>query len=116
PVIGKRNKRGGIWHSGGGPAIDERGDFLYVVTGNGESCNDQAGVDFDSSDVKLDLELGVVDYFTPSFQNFLNGCDGERRDLDLSVSGPMVPPEWVDKQRRPVGRILHGSKQGIIYN
>lgn len=111
PLLGPRHKSGGIWHSGGGPAVDERGQFLYVVTGNGASSNAHAGVDFDSSDVKLDLGLHVVDYYTPSFQNFLN-----ENDLDLSVAGPMIPREWRDSNRNVVRRILHGSKQGIIYN
>jgi hypothetical protein len=86
PVLGARHKSGGIWHSGGGPAVDERGQFFYVVTGNGSSQEEHAGKDFDSSDVKLDLGLRVIDYFTPSFQGFLND-----NDLDLSVSGPMIP-------------------------
>ena len=111
PVLGSRHKSGGIWHSGGGPAIDERNQFMYVVTGNGSSQEAHAGQDFDSSDVKLDSTLRVIDYFTPSFQGFLND-----HDLDLSVSGPMIPSEWRDRRGNLVRRLLHGSKQGILYN
>jgi hypothetical protein len=111
PVLGQRHKSGGIWHSGGGPAIDERNQFMYVVTGNGVSQEAHAGEDFDSSDVKLDTNLRVIDYFTPSFQGLLND-----NDLDLSASGPMIPQEWRDSHGNFVRRLLHGSKQGILYN
>ncbi len=111
PVVGTRHKGGGIWQSGGGPAVDEAGQFIYIVTGNGDSNDSHAGSDFDSSDVKLDLSLRVIDYFTPSFRQFLND-----NDLDLAVSGPMIPPEMPGANGAPVRRVLHGSKQGILYN
>lgn len=110
PLLGKRHKGGGIWHSGGGPAVDPAGDFLYVVTGNGSSSNTHAGKDFDSSTVKLDGNLHVVDYYTPSYQNFLN-----ENDLDLSVAGPMIPEDQLDASGTPVKLLVHGSKAGIVY-
>jgi outer membrane protein assembly factor BamB len=110
PLIGKRSKGGGIWHSGGGPAVDDRGDSIYVVTGNGDSSNTHAGSDFDSSTVKLDLSLNVADYYTPSYQNFLN-----ENDLDLSVAGPMIPEDQFDAQGRRVKLLIHGSKAGLVY-
>jgi hypothetical protein len=118
PVAGHRHAAGGIWQSGGGPAFDLEG-FLYVVTGNGKTtAGDPLGTsdigfgkDLDSSDVKLNPQLNAVDYFTPSFKEMLN-C----RDLDLSVSGPMIPPDWRDRKGRIVRRVVHGSKQGILYN
>jgi outer membrane protein assembly factor BamB len=110
PLIGKRSKGGGIWHSGGGPAVDDRGDSIYVVTGNGDSSNTHAGSDFDSSTVKLDLSLNVADYYTPSYQNFLN-----ENDLDLSVAGPMIPEDQFDAQGRRVKLLMHGSKAGLVY-
>jgi hypothetical protein len=110
PTVGKRHKGGGIWQSGGGPAIDDSGMFLYVVTGNGDSSNDHAGSDFDSSVVKLNLKLNEVDYFTPSYQNFLN-----ENDLDLSVAGPMIPPDQLNAAGKPVKLLLHGSKAGYLY-
>jgi outer membrane protein assembly factor BamB len=115
--VAPKKHEGGIWHSGGGPAVDSDGN-LYVVTGNGHSDDRDDGVDFDSSDVKLGPDLKVVDYFTPSFRGTLNGLDHSdvRQDLDLSVSGPMLAPEWVSRQNNRVRRVLHGSKQGILYN
>jgi PQQ enzyme repeat len=65
-----RGSGGGIWHSGGGPAIDAEG-FVYVVTGNGDF---DAVTDFAESIVKLKYTppgparagtLAVVDWFTP---------------------------------------------------
>lgn len=111
PLLGHRPKGGGIWHSGGGPAIDSSNEFLYVVTGNGKDTSDHAGEQLDSSDVKLDMNLRVQDYYTPSYREFLND-----NDLDLSVSGPMIPDEWKDKNGNSVRRLLHGSKAGILYN
>jgi len=110
PLIGKRHKGGGIWHSGGAPAVDEDENALYVVTGNGDSSNDHAGSDFDSSTVKLDIDLHPIDYYTPSYQNFLN-----ENDLDLSVAGPMIPEDQLDANGKPVKLLLHGSKAGILY-
>ncbi|MBI1788414.1 MAG: hypothetical protein HYR60_12805 [Acidobacteria bacterium] len=110
PTLGSRHKRGGIWHSGGGPAIDDRGNALYVVTGDGDSRNNHAGRDFDSSTVRLDLGLRVQDYYTPSYQNFLN-----ENDLDLSVAGPMIPEDQPDAQGRPVKLLVHAGKAGIVY-
>jgi hypothetical protein len=117
--VAPRKHQGGIWHSGGGAAVDASGN-LYVITGNGHSDDGDAGSDFDSSDVKLDSELRVSDYYTPSFRGTLNGIqprdDNILTDLDLSVSGPMIPSEWIDSRGQPVRKLLHGSKQGILYN
>lgn len=110
PDIGERHKGGGIWQSGGGPAIDDRGDSLYVVTGNGDSDGDEDGTDFDSSTVKLDLDLNVVDYYTNGYQNYLN-----QHDLDMSVSGPMIPEDQLDANNLPVKLLLHGSKTGELF-
>jgi hypothetical protein len=110
PVLGSRHKQGGIWQSGGGPAIDVEGKFLYVATGNGQSDNDNAGTDFDSSIIKLDLNLNVADYYTPSFQNFLN-----ENDLDLSVSGPMIPEDQPRTDGTLARLLLFGSKTGQLF-
>ena len=65
-----RGSGGGIWHSGGGPAVDESG-FIYLVTGNGDF---DAVTDFGESIVKLKYtppatghagSLAVVDWWTP---------------------------------------------------
>jgi len=104
PIAQNRHRRGGIWQSGGGPAIDDRGNFMYIVTGNGDSSN-HAGTDFDCSTVKLDLNLDVADYFTPNYRNFLN-----ENDLDMSVSGPMIPED-----QHGVKLLCHGSKAGLLY-
>lgn len=109
-LVARSTNGGGIWHSGGGPAIDPAGN-LYVVTGNGARSGHEVGTDYDSSDVKLTPNLIVSDYYTPSFWRDLN-----KSDLDLAVSGPMIPAEWLNSDGKPVRRVLHGSKQGILYN
>jgi hypothetical protein len=108
PLIGARHKGGGIWQSGGGPAID--GDSLYVVAGNGDSNNAHAGKDFDTSVVRLGLDLHVKDYFTPYNQGFIND-----NDLDLSVAGPMIPEDQLNAVGKPVKLLLLGSKTGVLY-
>jgi hypothetical protein len=96
--------------NGGGLAVDRNG-ALYGVTCNGSRDGHEDGTDYDSSDVKLAPNLIVSDYYTPSFWKMLN-----QGDLDLSVSGPMIPAEWAGPDGKPVSRLLHGSKQGILYN
>jgi len=82
---------GGIWHAGGGPAADAKGD-LYLLTSNG-SFN---GVtDFAESFLKLRFTpgsgatpalLAVVDSFTP----FLDKAPKD--DNDLGSGGPILLP------------------------
>jgi hypothetical protein len=125
-VVSPNNGGGGIWQSGGGPAMDE-GHFIYFVTGNGHNFNENNGHDFDESDVKLNRQLTgsihgrVVDYFTPSYQNFLN-----ESDLDLGVSGVMVLPTQPGPAAEqhvpgcpangaPIRLLAHGSKAGLLY-
>jgi hypothetical protein len=117
PLIGFSKSKGGIWQSGSGLAVDDEG-FLYAVTGNGDSGRSQtlkntpenAGEDFDASTIKLSPKLSVVDYYTPSYRNFLND-----NDLDLGVGGPMIPPDKPDASGNLVKRVLHGSKAGLLY-
>lgn len=65
-----RGSGGGLWHSGGGPAVDADG-FLYVITGNGEF---DGVTDFAESIVKLKYtppgqgaggSIAVTDWWTP---------------------------------------------------
>jgi hypothetical protein len=108
---GPNRLKGGIWHSGGGVAVDDQ-NFIYVVTGNGDSDNDNKcpGRDLDSSSVKLSPDLKVKDFFTPSYNNVLNTID-----LDLSVAGPMIPTDQPNESGKPTKLLIHGSKAGIVY-
>jgi hypothetical protein len=81
-VTGASGCRGGIWMSGGAPAIDSDNN-LYVLTGNG--AYDGAG-SFSDSFVKLTTPgLNVADWFTPFNQSSL-----DMNDQDVGASGTSV--------------------------
>ncbi|MGH8170584.1 MAG: hypothetical protein ACRET5_13725, partial [Steroidobacteraceae bacterium] len=63
---------GGIWMAGAAPAADDAGD-LYVVTGNAgfdAGTADPRHDDYGDSLLKLSPNLTVLQYFTPSDQQF----------------------------------------------
>ena len=102
-VSTEKGCRGGIWMSGGAPAIDKDNN-LYVLTGNG--AFDGAG-SYGDSFVKLSTPgLNVVDYFTP-----FNEQDMQLNDADLGASGTSV---LFDQTTGP-SYMVGGSKNGVIY-
>jgi hypothetical protein len=104
----------------------DEGHFIYFVTGNGHNSNQNAGHEFDESDVKLNRQLTgpihgrVVDYYTPSYQNFLN-----ETDLDLGVGGVTVLSAQPGPAAKhfpgcptngaPIKLLAHGSKARLLY-
>jgi outer membrane protein assembly factor BamB len=101
---GDKDGEGGIWQSGNGPAADADGN-IYVMTGNGAfNANHAVGNDrqFGTSFIKLDPELNVVQWFTPS-----NYAPLSRLDVDLGSSGPMLIPDS--------NELVGGGKQGWFY-
>ena len=64
---------GGIWMSGGAPAVDASG-YLYVTTGNGSF---DGSANFGEAAVKLSPSLHVVDYFAPYNYATLNASDSD---------------------------------------
>ena len=63
---------GGIWMGGAAPAVDAAGD-LYVVTGNAgfdATAADPPNDDYGDSLLELSRDLRVLQYFTPSDQQF----------------------------------------------
>jgi hypothetical protein len=102
-VSGEIGCRGGIWMSGGAPAIDKDNN-LYVLTGNG--AFDGTG-SFGDSFVKLSTPvLGVMDYFTPFNENAMQAVDA-----DLGSSGTSV---LFDQTTGP-SYMVGGSKNQVIY-
>ena len=107
---------GGIWMSGGAPAIDSNGN-LYVPTGNG-TFDDTHNVvppaapldDFGESFVNLNpTTLAVQDFYTPS-QN----ASWSAQDLDLASAGVTVLPDGTGPTGHP--NVLVGSdKQGHLW-
>jgi Bacterial Ig-like domain (group 2) len=102
---------GGIWMSGGAPAIDADGN-LYFTTGNGAFDANQSTVpnnDYGDSLLKVGTSggLSVLDYFTPDNQATLS-----LQDLDLSSGGVVLLPD----QTGPVAHLLvTGGKDGNLF-
>lgn len=99
--------KGGIWHSGGGPAADASGN-VFVMTGDGP-FDPSPGVDsYSDSVLKLtNGSLKISDYFTPFNQQEL-----ENANADMSAAGPLLLP---DQSVGPPRLMLSLGKQGVAY-
>lgn len=98
--------KGGIWHSGGGPAADAAGN-VYVMTGDGPFDAAMGGTSYSNSVVKLaNGSLTVSDYFTP-----FNYQELENSNADMSAGGPLLLPD----QAGSVPLMLSLGKQGVAY-
>jgi outer membrane protein assembly factor BamB len=87
-----------IWQSGQGPAVDGDGN-IYVVTGNGDWDGVQR---FSESFLKLDPQLKMLDWFTPTNHVLL-----DEKDNDLNSSGATLIPG--------TSLVLGGGKEGVLY-
>lgn len=103
-------REAGIWMGGAAPAADPRGD-IYVATGNGTFDASSATPphdDFGDSLLRLSGDLEVLQYFTPSDQQF------EFVQNNEFGSGGVVLvnlPSW-----SPVTHLLIvGGKDGALY-
>jgi len=104
-------QRGGIWQGGAGLAADTSGN-VYLATGNGTFDNDQSGIDYADSSVKLSLfdgGLALTDYFTPSDQ--LTLADD---DLDLGSSGVLLIPDMPSTSAY-THLLIQNGKEGSIF-
>ncbi len=81
-------RRGGIWMSGGGLAVDEVSGGLFYMSGNGTFTANTGGKEYGDSMIKLNASGAVTDYFTPFDQANMN-----MHDLDLGVGAPTVLPD-----------------------
>jgi len=87
------SSQGGIWMSGGAPAVDASGN-IYVTTGNGGGNNPSILTDRGESVIKLTpnapdntaTALTITDFFTPKDYQTLNSGD-----LDLPIQ-VLIPP------------------------
>lgn len=102
-----RDGKGGIWHSGGGPAADAAGN-VFVMTGDGPFDADTGGTSYGDSVLKLARgSLALADHFTPYNHRVL-----ETTNADMSAGGPLLLPD----QAGPVPRLMVAAgKQGIVY-
>lgn len=87
-----------IWQSGQAPAVDDAGN-IFVVTGNGSW---DGKVNFSESFLRLDPQLKLLDWFTPT-----NHFKLDKDDNDLNSSGAMLIPG--------THLVLGGGKEGVLY-
>ncbi|MGB7845950.1 MAG: hypothetical protein WBL63_10070 [Candidatus Acidiferrum sp.] len=101
--------RGGIWMSGGAPAVDSSGN-VFFITGNGTFDANAGGSNYGDSVVKLSTASGlsVADYFTPLDQATLDA-----NDTDFGSGAATV---LIDQPTGPVTHLLiGGGKQGNLF-
>jgi len=103
--------RGGIWMSGGAPAVDTS-DNLFLGTGNGTfdaNSGTAPNTDFGDTILKIDTasRLSVADWFTPFNQQHL-----DLADVDLGASGVVLLP---DQNSGPPHLLVSGGKEGRLY-
>jgi hypothetical protein len=91
-------KAASIWQFGQAPAVDAEGN-IYFVTGNG-SWNGRS--DFSESFLKLDPNLTILDWFTPTDHAHLDSIDA-----DLNCSGAVLIPG--------TDVVMDAGKQGVLY-
>ena len=107
---------GGIWMSGGAPAVDTAGN-LFLSTGNGTFDDTSAALpalapnnDFGESFLNLNsTTLAVTDFYTPS-QNQAWTSD----DLDISAGGVTVLPDGTGPAAHP-NVMVGADKQGHFW-
>jgi hypothetical protein len=100
---------GGIWMTGGGPAVDSQGS-LFLATGDGDFDPTYTLGNWGDSDLRISPTtplMTVPDSFTPYNQMAL-----QRRDLDLGSGGVLLLP---DQQGTYPHELLQGGKEGTIY-
>lgn len=109
---------GGIWASGGAPAVDSMGD-IYVTTGNGLfDANSMTAPfnDYGDSILRLHpftgatlngMNLDLVGWFTPYNQATLDASD-----KDLGSAAALLLP---DQAVGPLHLVVQLSKQGQLY-
>ena len=87
-----------LWQSGNGPAADSSGN-VYLITGNGSWDGEN---DFSETFLKMDKNLKLLDWHTPS--DYANLDSG---DQDLTSSGPLLIPGK--------GLVIGGGKDGVLH-
>jgi hypothetical protein len=109
--VAPNSQKGGIWMSGGAPAVDEKNN-IYLITGNGtfDATNDAApNNDYGDSLLDMNTNLQVSQYFTPDDQ-----LRDVQNDVDFGAGGAAVLADL------PLGNtIVHalicGGKDGNLF-
>jgi Putative Ig domain len=103
---------GGIWMSGGAPAVDSAGN-LYVASGNGtfDASNTTApNNDYGDSLMELSSSLQLQQYFTPSDQ-----LTDATQDHDFGSGGTVVLIDLPPNGSNPTHLVVAGGKDGNTY-
>jgi hypothetical protein len=103
--------QGGIWMSGGAPAVEivSGTTYLYVISGNGSF--DTSG-DYSDSFIKLKLsgnQLTVADSFTP-----FNQADLTATDKDVGAGGAAILVDLPSSAPHP--KLIVGGGKGLTFN
>jgi len=109
--VAPNKHRGGIWMSGGAPAVDASNN-LYVLTGNGEfdvTNPTPPNNDYGDSLLQLTPTLQISQYFTPT-----NQTDDFNNDVDFGAGGATLLTDL------PAGNVVThalicGGKDGYLY-
>ena len=107
---------GGIWMSGGAPAVDSSGS-IFLSTGNGSFAYTSnspipvpANIDLAMSFIKLDAtSLAVRDFYAPASEASWSG-----QDWDISSSGVVVLPDGIGPSGHP-NLLLGSDKQAHLW-
>jgi hypothetical protein len=109
---------GGIWASGGAPAVDSVGD-IYISTGNGvyDASSVPPANDYGDSTLRLHpypgvntpngVNLSVVGWFTPGDEQTL-----AQNDTDLGSGAPVLLPDQLNGSPH---LLAHVGKEGVVY-
>ena len=103
---------GGIWMSGGAPAVDSSNN-LYLITGNAifDATNSSApNNDYGDSFLKLSSNLALSQYFTPS-----NQASDYGSDQDFGSGGAAILFDLPGKGSNPTHLVIGGGKDGYLY-
>jgi hypothetical protein len=103
---------GGIWMSGGAPAIDSSGN-LYLITGNADfdvTNTTAPNNDYGDSFLKLTTALTVSQYFTPSDE-----ASDNHGDMDFGAGGAAILVDLPANGSNPTHLVIGGGKDSYLY-
>jgi hypothetical protein len=99
---------GGLWASGGAPAIDDTTGDLYLMSGVDAGDQNYTPLLYNDSFLRLDPNnLSVLDFFAPSDNSFLAQADG-----DLGSGANLLMP---DNGSSTPHEVIGGGKDGNIF-
>jgi len=99
------NGGGGLWASGGAPAVDDATGDMYLMSG--VDVGDEISTGYNDSFLRLNAaDLSVLDYFTPD-----NNLTLEQNDADLGSGSNILLPSSSAYPHETIG----GGKDGNLF-